>query len=53
MKTGNGATPNPKGMFQRGCKTENSNMVKASTGKPFSAKKDVVGKGKLGPVGRK
>lgn len=51
MKTGNGMKPNPKGVFQKGCKTENSNMVKASTGKAFSTK-DPVGKGHLGPVGK-
>jgi hypothetical protein len=53
MKTGNGASPNPKGIFQKGMKKDDCNVEKASTGKPFSAKKDIVGKGHLGPVGKR
>lgn len=50
MKTGNGAKPNPKGIFAGACKAETSNMVKASTGKAFSAKRDVIGPNHSGPV---
>lgn len=46
MKTGNGAAPNPKGIFQKGFGRDNSNMKKDSVGAPFSAKKDCYHGGK-------
>lgn len=47
MKTGNGATPNPKGIWNKGFARDTSNESKGSTGGAFSAKKDSYkGKGK-------
>lgn len=40
MKTSNGQTPNPKGIFKGAGKKETSNLVKPKTGGHFSAKSD-------------
>ena len=50
MKTGNGMNPNPKHLFKGQGKMEQSNIVKKSAGTTFSAKKDVMGKGKQGKM---
>lgn len=46
MKTGNGASPNPKGIFKGGFGRDSSNVVKQSAGTPMSAKRDPFPKGK-------
>lgn len=40
MKTGNGATPNPKGIWQKGMRTDTSNITKPTASVVFSAKRD-------------
>lgn len=40
MRTGNGQNGNPRNEFPGPYKQDSSNLVKKSTGKAFSAKKD-------------